>query len=638
MSATHSLLRSLILLLAIAMVATARSLTPQDVVSLPRPGAPAPAPNGLHAVYAQSVYHPAEDKTTRNLYLVDIEQGKTTPLTEPSFDTSQNDPFFLDDTHVAYFETAGEGVTQLHVRDIQNQTEPYRLTDFPVEFANVKYNAQKRLLAFSAQVYQQDGSLVYAKKRDAEIKETKRDTALVYDELMVRHWDSFVPEKKNNIFVVELELVDGKYKVAGEPRNLLARTGLESPIFPDGGASDYDISPNGDEIAFLAKIKGSATAWETSKFVYVVPTSGQSEPVVLNNDIPAAATSPTYAPSGALAYLQMMEPQYESDRNRIVLHKNGERVTIAEDWDRSPSSLAFSPDESVLYVTAEEHGRNKLFAIDLHKPSLSTILTLTETKAVSSVSVLPSNTLLFTASSMQSPNVIYTLDSTGKRRQIGPSADLAERLGEIQFSTPEEFLFEGALGDSVHGWLIKPADFDPSKKYPLAFLIHGGPQGAWSDSWSTRWNPQVFAGAGFVVVAINPHGSTGYGQKFTDSIKHNWGSHPYHDLEKGVDYILSKYDFIDPDRLTALGASYGGYMINWLNGHTNRFKAFVNHDGMFSTINTYYTTEELYFPEREFGGPPYHALSRVVYERWSPSNYVQNWKTPTLVIHGKRKR
>lgn len=447
-----------------------------------------------------------------------------------------------------------------------------------------------------------------------------------------------MPEKKNNIFVVELELVDGKYKVAGEPRNLLARTGLvsenekqccamlhtylvyfRSPLSSQTVApptttyrqtvsyrTHHDVSEAhhpcvGEEVAFLAKIKGSATAWETSKFVYVVPTSGQSEPEVLNNDIPAAATSPTYAPSGALAYLQMMEPQYESDRNRIVLYKNGKRTLIAEDWDRSPSSLAFSPDESILYVTAEEHGRNKLFAIDLHKPSLS-ILTLTETNAVSSVSVLPSNTLLFTASSMQSPNVIYTLDPKGNRKQLGPSSDLAERLAEIQFNAPEEFLFEGALGDSVHGWLIKPSGFDPSKKYPLAFLIHGGPQGAWMDSWSTRWNPQVFAGAGFVVVAINPHGSTGYGQKFTDSIRRNWGSHPYHDLEKGVDYILQKYDFIDANRLTALGASYGGYMINWLNGHTNRFKAFVNHDGMFSTVNTYYTTEELYFPEREVMG------------------------------------
>ncbi|KAI8148216.1 Alpha/Beta hydrolase protein [Fennellomyces sp. T-0311] len=620
---------------ALITLTNGRSLQPLDVVSLPRPGHAVVSPNGNLAVYSQSAYNVDQDQSASNLELVYLNSSDKSPLTKPKLGASQSEPFFLDNEHIAYFEHyENEPVNQLYVLNVESQAEAYQLTQFPIDFGNIKYNAKKQLLVFSAQVYPEEPTLEGTKTQDEELKRTKKDSGVAYDTLMVRHWDAFVAEKKNNLFVVQLEVSDGRYKVVGEPRNLLAGTNLESPCTPFGDSSDYDISPDGEELAFVSKITTPDNAWQTSKHVYIVPLTGKSRPIAINADIPAAATAPKYTPSGTLSYLQMLVPQYESDRNRIVLYDRSTRKYVAESWDRSPSELAFSPDGSKIYAVAEEHGRQKIFSIDVATEQIST---LTHDHTASGISVLPSGKVVFSVNSMRFPNVVHTLDvTTGDIQSTGVNSALDKGLSGIDLLKPEEFEFIGALGDSVHGWLVKPPNFDENAKYPVAFLIHGGPQGAWGDSWSTRWNPQVFAGAGFVTVAINPHGSTGYGQKFCDSIQYNWGSHPFHDLEKGLDYLLETYPFLDADRVAGLGASYGGYMINWLNGHSNRFKCFVNHDGMFSSVSSFYTTDELYFPEREFGGVPFDPLHRLVYERWSPSNFVQNWRTPTLVIHSAR--
>ncbi|KAI9322343.1 Alpha/Beta hydrolase protein [Dichotomocladium elegans] len=627
------------LLLGAAMLATmvsGKKFTSIDLVTLPRPGAVTASPSGHLAVYGESIYHVDENKSTRNILLLDLESSEVSSLTTPSFDVSQTEPFFLDDDHVAFFQhTAGEPVDQLYVKNVHDDQEPYQLTNFPIDFGYVKYNPDKKLLAFVASVYADKPTLEDTKSRDKEIKQSKNDTGLVFDQLMIRHWDQYVTEKKSNIFVVDLVIKDGKYQLEGSPRNLLAGTNLQCPQLPLGDSSEYDISPDGEKIAFLSKIQDSSNAWQTSKHLYIVSTAGDAKPSVINGDIPATTSAPKYSPSGILAYLQMYVPQYEADRNRIVLydHQTGKRRVLASEWDRSPSQIVFSADSEKIFAVANEYGRTKIFSVDI---ATEHIETLTTEHSASGVSVLPSNALLFNVHSMRSPNVAHTLDlTTRKLRSYKPSPALADALEGLELAVPEEFEFVGDLDDPVHGWMLKPVDFDPSKKYPVAFLIHGGPQGAWSDSWSTRWNYQIYPGADFVAVAINPHGSTGYGQKFCDEIQYNWGGHPYHDLMKGLDYIFDTYDFLDADRLVGLGASYGGYMINWLNGHTDRFKAFVNHDGIFSSVSSYYTSEELYFPEREFGGPPFNPIHRAVFERWSPSNFVENWKTPTLVIHGK---
>ncbi|KAI8335722.1 Alpha/Beta hydrolase protein [Chlamydoabsidia padenii] len=619
-----------------------RNFSPEQLVALPRPGGVQPNPSGDYAVYAESQYSIEKNQTQKHLYLLNLKTSTVKALTTAAWGETHSEPFFLDDCHVAYlWKKTDEPVTQLYVMDIHGQQEPYALTDFPVAFGDIKYNHERQFLVFSSMVHPDVVTLQETKDKDEKVKETKKDTAMVFDELMIRHWDTFVTEKRNTLFSISLELVDGRYQLKGTPRNLLKGTGLQCPLFPTGDASDYAISKDGNELAFVSKITSRDNAWQTSQHIYTLSLNNNDDksgtPLVINNDIPAASSNPTFAPkSGRLAYFQMKVPQYESDRNRIVIYdqKTKTRVQVANDWDRSPSELIFSSDESVLYVVAQEMGRVKLFAIDLATESIST---LTNDHAVSGVFFIEqTNSLLFTVSSMNHPLIAHSLDlATGDLHRHAMSDALKSGLDAFSLSTPEEFTFTGALGDSVHSWLVKPHGLDPSKKYRVALYCHGGPQGAWNDSWSTRWNYQVIASAGYVVVAVNPHGSTGYGQAFCDAIEKNWFSYPYEDMMTGLDVALEKYSYLDGDNVVALGASYGATMINYMNGNTDRFKALISHDGIFNTTTAYYTTDELYFPEKEFGGPAYDPEARKIYEKFSPSNYVQNWKTPTLVIHGK---
>ncbi|KAI8639615.1 Alpha/Beta hydrolase protein [Parasitella parasitica] len=633
------LVKSTLLLFGLvsSSIVMADRFTPVDLIQLARPGVPVPSPNGTLAVYSQSAYNIDQAKTVRSLYLLNINDNTVQELTKPSFDTADTEPFFLDDEHVAYFHHQADSddkVDQLHVLNLGNR-ESYRLSDFPIPVENIKYNSKHRLLAFSASVYNDLQDLDSTLQRDKDIEKTKKDTSMVYEQLMVRHWDAYVKEKKNNIFVVRLEIThDAKYQMADKPINLLQHSGLESPSFPQGDTSDYDISPDASQIAFIAKITSTDNAWQTSAHVYTVSTSGKHEPVAINKDIPAASSCPHFTGSGQLVYFQMYTPQYEADRNRIVVYDptTEERKVVAESWDSSPHEVTSSLDSKTLYVTAEQKGRNKIFAVDLETEAVDT---LTETKYATGLTVLASGEIFYGASSMKHPVAPHVLNVQSKQvKPLAVESGLASKLKSIQFSEPEDISFIGAMDQEVHGWYLKPANFEQSKKYPVAFLIHGGPQGSWNDNWSTRWNPQIFAGAGYGVVAINFHGSTGYGQAFTDSIGGNWGSHPFYDLETGLDYVLDKFDYLDAERVAGLGGSYGGYMANWLNSHSNKFKALVNHDGVFSTTQVYYTTDELYFAEKEFGGSPVRADQRETYEKWSPSNFVQNWKTPTLVIHG----
>lgn len=399
--------------------------------------------------------------------------------------------------------------------------------------------------------------------------------------------------------MVDLSIIDNKYKVASKPLNLLKNSGLESPTFPQGDAGDFDISPDASHIAFLSKINTKDNAWQTSAHIYTVSTRGDAEPVAVNKDIPAASSNPRYTPAGQLVYFQMLKPQYEADRNRIVLYdpKTQTRKIIADSWDSSPHEVAFSTDAKTLYVTAEQQGRNKIFSIDVETEAVDA---LTQENYASGLTVLPNGKIFYGVSSMKHPVAAHILTVESKEiKKLAIEPKLESKLKSIDFSDAEDIRFTGALDQEVHGWYLKPANFEEGKKYPVAFLIHGGPQGAWGDNWSTRWNPQIFAGAGYGVVAINFHGSTGYGQNFTDSIKNNWGSHPFHDLEAGLDHVLAKYTYLDAERVAGLGGSYGGFMANWLNGHSKKFKALVNHDGVFSTTQVYYTTDELYFAENE---------------------------------------
>ncbi|MGA9545683.1 MAG: S9 family peptidase, partial [Candidatus Sulfotelmatobacter sp.] len=360
-------------------------------------------------------------------------------------------------------------------------------------------------------------------------------------------------------------------------------------------------------------------------------------------DNPASDSTPLYSPDGRyIAYRAQQRPGYESDRFRLMLYdrKTGERVELMEDFDRWVGTFTWTPDSKDIYFSSETEGSAPICRVEVDATGPY------DCQGFFDDDLAPSpdgKTLFLTRMSLQAPPEIYGINIRGNGQsspmQLTHLNDAV--LSKIEMSPGKStFWFTGAHGDKVEGFLVEPPNFDPSKKYPVKFLIHGGPQGAWGDDWSYRWNPELFAAptsstsSGYVVIMINFHGSTGYGQKFIDAINGDWGGAPFEDLMKGLDYAEEHYAFIDKSRECALGASYGGYMANWILGHTDRFKCIVTHDGMFNAESAWGTTEELWFNDWEFKGTPYD--NRAMYEKWSPHQYAKNFKTPTLVIHGQR--
>ena len=367
-------------------------------------------------------------------------------------------------------------------------------------------------------------------------------------------------------------------------------------------------------------------------------------------DNPASDSTPLYSPDGKyIAYRAQQRPGYESDRFRLMLYdrKTGEKKTIPfpNRFDNWVGTFTWSPDASKIYFVTEIEGQSWVWYIELKEARIinatpvRNVIQLVSKGFNDDLAVTSGGDgLVFTRMSIQRPNEIYEISLPDLQKKVEPDSVQLTHLNDAvlsQVAMPplESFWFEGAHGDKVQGFLVKPPNFDPSKKYPVKFLIHGGPQGAWGDDWSYRWNPELFAANGYVVIMINFHGSTGYGQKFVDSINGDWGGAPFEDLMKGLDYAEKTYPFIDKDRECALGASYGGYAINWIMGHTDRFKCLVSHDGMFNAESAWGTTEELWFNNWEFKGTPID--NRASYQKWSPHQYAKNFKTPTLVVHGQ---
>src|SRR5208282_1104542 len=445
------------------------------------------------------------------------------------------------------------------------------------------------------------------------------------------------------------------------------------PPFSLGGQDDYAFSPDGQEICYTSN-HDKVEATSTNNDLWIVPVNwpGNATPADvlaktknITADNPASDSTPLYSPDGKyIAYRAQQRPGYESDRFRLMLYdrKTGEKKSLTENFDAWVGGFVWSPYSSSIYFVGEHAGESWIYQRMLdgsnwkrtsgyHKDSevLELIRGFNDDLAVSAVD----QTLLFTRMSLQQPSEIHKLaiDSCFYAPPICDGAGFPEFpvskesslalthlndavLSQVSMSPLESFWFEGAHGDKVVGFLVKPPHFDASKKYPAKFLIHGGPEGAWGDDWSYRWNPELFAANGYMVIMINFHGSTGYGQKFIDAINGDWGGAPFDDLMKGLDYAEKTFPYIDKDRECALGASYGGFMANWVLGHTDRFKCIVSHDGMFNAESAWGATEELWFNTWEFKGTPYD--NRAGYEKWSPHQYAKNFKTPTLVIHSQK--
>jgi dipeptidyl aminopeptidase/acylaminoacyl peptidase len=530
---------------------------------------------------------------------------------------------FAADGRSVYFLSTRSGTSQVW-RIAVDGGEATQVTALPVDVSAVLPFPDSKRLLLAMDVFPDAPSLDDSAKRHQAAAKSKLKVR-AYDQLPVRHWDSWDEGVRSHLFVL-------REGATGEPVDLMKGLPYDAPTKPFGGLEEVAIARDGAEVVFASKMVGRQDAWSTNVDLWAVPSDGSAKPRSLTGANLATDTQPVFSHDGSrLAYLAMARPGFESDRLRIVVldWKTKKATSIAEGWDRSPNQLAWSKDDRTLYATADDLGRHALFAVDASSGKVSRIF---DRGMVSDVGVA-GDRLVFVHDDMQHPAEVWTSDAGGGRARAITHLNEA-RVASISWGPTEQLSFDGARGDKVHAWLVRPPNMAPGARVPVAFLIHGGPQGSFYDHFHYRWNPEVFAGHGYAALMVDFHGSTGYGQSFTDAIRGDWGGIPFEDLMKGLDAALAKYPFLDKDHMAALGASYGGYMINWINGKTDRFKALVCHDGNLDETTAYYETEELWFPEWEHGGVPWENADG--YSRQSPMSLVKNWKTPTLVVHGGR--
>jgi dipeptidyl aminopeptidase/acylaminoacyl peptidase len=519
-------------------------------------------------------------------------------------------------------------------RVIANATGPHKdqpvadstqVTNLPSDVGSFHVAPNGDRILVSLEVFLDCGDLNCSKQRLDTVAHTTA-SGVVHHELFIRHWDTWADGRKSQVFALGLS---DSGVAQGTPVNLTGGIG-DVPGKPFGGREDYSFSPDGRQVAFSARVS-SGEPWSTNFDVYVVAADGTTPPQNLTADNKAWDAQPQFSPDGSqLAYLAMDRPGFEADRFHLVLLnlKSGVKRPLTQNWDRSIAGYAWSRDGKTLFATADHLGQRPLWSIDVGTGRASAVTASGEVEGFS----VGASKIFYTLSNLGNPADLYSVGFAG-----GKSAQLTHinqaLLAQRKFSEFQQFNFPGWNNENVFGYVVKPVDFKRDTKYPVAFLIHGGPQGSFGNAWSWRWNAAAFAGAGYGVVMIDFHGSTGYGQAFTDSISGDWGGKPLEDLKLGLDAALKANPWLDGDHTCALGASYGGFMINWIAGNwPDRFKCLVSHDGIFDNRTMYYATEELWFPEHEFSGTEYQ--NPAAYAKFNPIDHVSKWKTPTLVVHG----
>jgi dipeptidyl aminopeptidase/acylaminoacyl peptidase len=614
----------LAVLLLAPVAAAAEPFTAEHLVRIDRVGPPVLAPSGGTVAYAVRHTDMQADRGRFDLWVSSVAGGEPRRLT--SHEANDTDPAWSNDRRFVWFLSGRSGSTQVWRIPIDGG-EAEQVTDLPLDVGTFRLAPTGDRLVVSVSIYPDCADLACTAKR-AEQQSEAKVSARRYDALFVRHWDYWLDERRSQLFSIALD-ADGA--VAGEPINV-SRIDADVPSRVWGGNEEYAISPDSRTVYFAARIRDSKEPLSTNFDIYAAPMNGDGAPENLTAANEAWDTQPRLSPNGTqLAYLAMTRPGFEADRFRVMLRDldSGNTRVLTEAWDRSPASFAFVPNGSALLLNAQDLGQESLFRLDLDGSEPQRIVS---TGTVSAFDT-DGERVVYAYDDLDSPAELYVADLDGDgATQITHFGD--RTLGDVSFGEYEQFTFAGAEGDTVHGYVVKPAEYRQGRRYPVAFLIHGGPQGSFSNNFHYRWNPQTYAGQGFAAVFIDFHGSTGYGQDFTDSITQDWGGRPLEDLKLGLAAALERYAFLDGDRVCALGASYGGYMVNWIAGQwADRFRCLVNHDGILDQRSMYYATEELWFPEWENGGP-YFAVPEK-HEEFNPVRFVDRWRTPMLVIHGE---
>jgi dipeptidyl aminopeptidase/acylaminoacyl peptidase len=612
-----------------AMAAT-RGFTVDDLVTMERVGAPAVSPDGNRVVYTVRSTDMAKNKGHTDLYLVDLRNAAAAPRRLTADTASSTEPAWSASGDAVYFLSARSGTSQVWRVAVAADGQPgdaVRVTDLPLDVDTFRVAPTGDRILFSLAVFRDCPDLACTKSR-LDAREKDKASGKLYSRLFVRHWDTWADGRNAVLFSAPLEAGGSR---AGAPVNLSGTLDGDVPSKPFGDREEFDFSPDGKTVVFSVRIAGKTEAWSTNFDLYTVPAAGGAAPRNLTAGNNAWDAKGVFSPDGrTLAYLAMGRPGFEADRYHIVLLDLASGVSrhVAEHWDRSPGSLQWTADGKSLIGDAEDVGQHRLFAIDV---ASGAVTPLTGEGSIGAFD-MRGNTIAYTQTNLAAGAQLYAVKGLGAA-PVQLTHQNAERLADVGWGKYEQFTFKGANGDTVHGYVMQPWNAEPGKKYPVAFLVHGGPQGSFGNGWSYRWNPQVYAGAGYATVFIDFHGSTGYGQKFTDSISGDWGGKPLDDLKKGLAAAVAKYPWLDRSRTCALGASYGGYMMNWIEGNwPDGFKCIVNHDGVFDTRGMAYSTEEQWFTDWENGGPYFAVPDK--HEKFNPVRHVGKWKTPMLVVQG----
>ena len=616
------LITTVLFMLGVSLIAAETDRAPitfDDFIQIKRVSDPQLSPDGQHIAFVMTAMDKGKNASNSDIWIVSVKGGEPWQLTSsPKADF--NPRWSPDGKKIAFISTR-KGAPQIWMIDPRGG-EAYQLTEISTGATGVIWSPTGKHLAFTSSVHPDCETDECNKKKNAA-KNDSLVKAQVFDELLYRHWNGWRDGERSHVFVVS---ADG-----GQPRDITPGD-YDAPPISLGSGHDYTFSPSGEELCFVRNIDPELKmAIGTNNDLFVASIEGGAITQLTENR--ANDNSPHYSPDQKyIAYRAMARPGFEADKYSLFLYdrKNKTHKNLTENFDASVSEIIWAKDSSALFITYGQKGRSALARVLLKDSSVQTIL---DGHTFGSVRISPDATkAVLLKQAMHQPPEIFILDLMTKK--LKPLNRINDKLlSKLDLNQAEEFWFKGAKGAKVHGFLLKPPQFDPQKKYPLLMLIHGGPQGSFDDDFHFRWNAEMFAAPGYVVATINFHGSTGYGQAFTDSISGDWGGKPYEDIMLGLDYLLAHYDFIDSDKLAAAGGSYGGYMVNWIEGHTDRFDCLISHAGVYDLRSMYGATEELWFPEWDLRGTPW--TNPDMYAKWSPSFYVQNFKTPCLVIHGQ---